>query len=250
MANNVKAKIGEMLLKWLTWDVKDTLIRVRHTVGEQYCSEARLFGIRLDPKVVDAAFRVAYKKQNALFPNYGLAQGLSSRKWWEQMVRETFNQCDVHEEKTLGPLADRLYLGFCGARNWEVFSDVELALSECSRMGLPMGVLSNFDCRLEQILVNCGLRRFFKFVVTSESAGAAKPDKRIFQVALAHTGTPQPGLVSHIGDHYWNDYKAAREVGMQSLLLNRSGQERSPDENVPQEHILTSLDQLVARLQV
>ncbi|XP_041094396.1 haloacid dehalogenase-like hydrolase domain-containing protein 3 [Polyodon spathula] len=237
-----------MRLRWLTWDVTDTLLRVRSSVGEQYCREARSLGLQLEPESVERAFRLAYKSQHQRFPNYGLSQGLSSREWWQHVVQETFSLCGVQGERALEPLAERLYRGFSGAHNWEAFPDVERALEQCRRLGLRMGVVSNFDQRLEQVLDSCGLRKHFDFVVTSESAGVAKPDGRIFREALRLSGLTEPSRAAHIGDDYWNDYRAAREQGMQSYLLQRKGAERGVDWGVPPEHRLSSLDKLPALL--
>ncbi|XP_033850734.3 haloacid dehalogenase-like hydrolase domain-containing protein 3 isoform X2 [Acipenser ruthenus] len=233
-----------MRLRWLTWDVTDTLIRVRRSVGEQYCSEARSLGLQLEPESVERAFRLAYQSQHRRFPNYGLSQGLSSQEWWQDVVRETFSLCGVRGVPALQPLAERLYRGFSGSNNWEVFPDAERALEQCGLLGLRMGVVSNFDQRLEQVLESCGLRRHFDFVVTSESAGAAKPDGRIFREALRLSGLAEPGLAAHVGDDYWNDYRAARQQGMQSYLLQRRGAEWG----VPPEHRLSSLEELPALL--
>ncbi|MGH0192337.1 UNVERIFIED_CONTAM: hypothetical protein FKN15_008696 [Acipenser sinensis] len=134
-----------MRLRWLTWDVTDTLIRVRRSVREQYCSEAWSLGLQLEPESVERAFRLAYQSQHRRFPNYGLSQGLSSREWWQDVVRETFSLCGVRGEPALQPLAERLYRGFSGSNNWEVFPDAERVLEQCGRLGLRMGVVSNFE---------------------------------------------------------------------------------------------------------
>uniref|UniRef100_H3BAI4 Haloacid dehalogenase-like hydrolase domain-containing protein 3 n=1 Tax=Latimeria chalumnae TaxID=7897 RepID=H3BAI4_LATCH len=232
-----------MRLKLLTWDVKDTLLCVRRSVGEQYYAEARSRGIQVRPESLNKSFLMAYKMQNKNFPNYGLTKGLSSKQWWVDTVKQTFHLCGVNEDKILTPMAEKLYDDFCSAKNWEVFSDVREALSHCDALGIRLAVISNFDQRLERILAHCSLRHHFEFVLTSEGAGVAKPDVSIFQKALAMAKV-EPGYAAHIGDDYLNDYKAARAAGMESYLVKRTGQLDSLQEEVPEEHILYSLEQV------
>ncbi|XP_072422448.1 haloacid dehalogenase-like hydrolase domain-containing protein 3 [Chiloscyllium punctatum] len=232
----------------LTWDVKDTLLRVRHTVGEQYSSEAKLHGIRVEAEALDRSFLVALQTQNKLLPSYGASQGVSSQKWWVETVKQTFRLCGVRDERVLTPLAENLYRGFSSAKNWEVFNDVKDTLIHCDRLGIHMAVISNFDRRLEQILTNCNLRQHFQFVLTSEDFGIGKPDPRIFIKALS-LAQIQPKQATHIGDDLQKDYLAARAVGMESYLLCREKEQSAGAKGlVPKTHILHSLQQLIGLL--
>lgn len=234
-------------VRWVLWDVKDTLLKVRRSVGEQYCREAQQAGLQLSPAQVETAFRLAYKQKSQLLPNYGRAQGMDSQVWWTGLVRDTFGQCGVHDPALLDKLANNLYHNFCGPENWEVFSDSNSTLKSCTALGLKQGVVSNFDRRLEGILRGCGLLTHFSFLVTSEDARVAKPDPAIFSQALERCGVPASSVV-HVGDHYVKDYLTSRSLGIRGYLLNRKdGQKTHLD--IPPEHILQSLDELPARLQ-
>ncbi|XP_038638259.1 haloacid dehalogenase-like hydrolase domain-containing protein 3 [Scyliorhinus canicula] len=233
-----------MRLRLLTWDVKDTLLRVRHTVGEQYSLEAKLHGIQVEAEALDKSFLAAFRTQDKLLPNYGLSQGLSSQQWWVEIVKKTFRLCGVSDERVLSPLAENLYREFCSAKNWEVFSDVKDTLIHCDKLGIHMAVISNFDSRLEQILANCDLRQHFQFVLTSEDVGISKPDHRIFIKALG-LAKVEPEQAMHIGDHVLKDYLAAKAVGMESYLICREKEQLTEaEELVPKAHILHSLQQL------
>ncbi|XP_034388179.1 haloacid dehalogenase-like hydrolase domain-containing protein 3 isoform X2 [Cyclopterus lumpus] len=208
-------------LRWVIWDVKDTLLKVRASVGEQYCKEAERVGLNLSPVEVDAAFRQAYQHHSSRYPNYGITQGLDGRSWWMKVVRDTFCQC-------------------------RVFPDSKKTLERCTSLGLKLGVVSNFDSRLEEILRVCGLLSHFRFLITSEDAGIAKPSPAIFDQALQKCGVVAAN-VAHIGDHYVNDYLASRSVGIHGFLLDRHNKHKQPD--VPQEHRLSSLEELPSLLQ-
>ncbi|XP_025905233.1 haloacid dehalogenase-like hydrolase domain-containing protein 3 [Nothoprocta perdicaria] len=229
-------------LRLLTWDVKDTLLRLREPVGESYAAAAGALGVRLQPEALGSAFRQAYGAQQRRFPNYGLAQGLGSRRWWLGVVEQTFRLCGVRDERVLARLAESLYRDFCSARTWETLPGAEETLSGCRQRGFRMGVVSNFDRRLEQVLSQCNLRHHFEFVVTSEDVGFAKPDRRIFEQAL-RLGGVRPEQAAHVGDDYVRDYAAARAAGMHSFLLAATAPPQAPAE-----HVLPSLSHLLALL--
>ncbi|PKK20540.1 haloacid dehalogenase-like hydrolase domain containing 3 [Columba livia] len=143
-------------------------------------------------------------------------------------------------------MAENLYQDYCSAQNWEVLPGASETLSRCRQRGFRMGVVSNFDNRLEKILSRCDLRHHFEFVLTSEAAGFAKPDRKIFEEALRLGGVP-PGQAAHVGDDYTRDYRAARAVGMHSFLLRAAGQGEEPV--VPPEHVLPTLSHLLALIE-
>ncbi|KAL7407416.1 hypothetical protein ABVT39_008094 [Epinephelus coioides] len=208
-------------LRWVLWDVKDTLLKVRASVGQQYCKEAERTGLNLSAVEVENAFGQAYRHYSSRYPNYGITQGLDGRSWWMGVVRDTFSQC-------------------------RVFPDSKKALESCSSLGLKLAVVSNFDKRLEEILRVCDLLSHFSFLITSEEAGVAKPNAAIFDQALQKCGVPAAS-VAHIGDHYVKDYLASRSVGIHGFLLDRHNKHDQPD--VPREHRLSSLEDLPSQLQ-
>lgn len=230
----------------LTWDVKDTLLRLRQTVGEGYAAEARAQGLQVQPAALTRAFGEAYGAHSRHFPNYGRDQGLSSRQWWLDVVGQTFRLAGVQDDSIVTLMAENLYEDYCSAHNWEVLPGAGETLSRCRQRGLRLGVVSNFDNRLETILSRCDLRHHFEFVLTSEAAGFAKPDRRIFEEALRLAGVP-PEQAAHIGDDYTRDYQAARAVGMHSFLLRAAGQGEEPA--VPPEHVLPTLSHLLALIE-
>ncbi|XP_073414404.1 haloacid dehalogenase-like hydrolase domain-containing protein 3 [Dendrobates tinctorius] len=232
-----------MKLKLLTWDVKDTLLRMRLPVGQQYQAEARSRGLQVDSATLESSFRQVYGNQCRLFPNYGRSQGMTSHQWWLDVVSQTFRFAGVQDEKFLRPLSEKLFQDFSTAKYWEVLPGAREALIGCSELGLKMAVISNFDRRLDDILRQVELDRHFDFVLTSESAGVAKPDVGIFHKALK-LGDVVPHQVAHVGDDFVNDYTAAREAGMVSFLLQKGFRD-----DIPSDHLIQSLDQLVPRLQ-
>lgn len=107
----------------------------------------------------------------------------------------------------------------------DVRNDVDLfpdVLGELEILFLRYTVvaLTNGNSNLEKI----GIRHLFHGVVTAVDAGAAKPDKQIFDVAVDHAGV-QPEEILHVGDHPETDIDGARQAGMRTAWINRKDEE-------------------------
>ncbi|MEM9255580.1 MAG: HAD family phosphatase [Pseudomonadota bacterium] len=63
------------------------------------------------------------------------------------------------------------------------------------------------------------VEELFEFVIDSSSVGVRKPDPRIFQLALAELGHPQPGACVFLDDFAAN-VEAARALGMHGILVS------------------------------
>ena len=102
------------------------------------------------------------------------------------------------------------------------FADAEPALRDLRSRGLELVCVSNWDVALPQVLEHCGLERHLDAVVTSAEVGAAKPDRAIFETALARCGCAA-GEALHVGDTPAEDVEGARAAGIPAVLLDRDG---------------------------
>lgn len=101
---------------------------------------------------------------------------------------------------------------YVAAMEFEVLPGVVESLRVLRSRGLELGVVANFDLTLADRLDRLGLRPWFSTVVTPADAGAAKPDRAIFELALATLGV-QPERALHIGDGS-ADEEGAQAAGM------------------------------------
>lgn len=93
-------------------------------------------------------------------------------------------------------------------------------LAALRAQGLRLGVVSNWDTRLPEVLDRLGLAPFFDALVYSSAVGAEKPDRRIFEAALRDLGVLSCEAL-HVGDGRLEDVEGAQAVGMQALHLTR-----------------------------
>ena len=73
-------------------------------------------------------------------------------------------------------------------------------------------MVANWDASLPKTLHRLGVDGLFETIVTSAAAGMAKPDPRIFELALERLRV-RPARALHVGDDP-RDEEGARRTGM------------------------------------
>lgn len=110
-----------------------------------------------------------------------------------------------------------------GALEFRPYPDVLPALRELRERGPALVIASNWDCSLPEWLGPTGIMELVDGVVTSAEVGAAKPDPRVLERALAIAGAA-PGEAVHVGDKVDNDVEGARAAGVRAILVQRRGE--------------------------
>ncbi|MDH7484687.1 MAG: HAD family hydrolase [Anaerolineae bacterium] len=91
-----------------------------------------------------------------------------------------------------------------------------------SAEGYRMSIISNSDGRVEQQLLDLGLRGYFERVYDSKVVGTQKPDPRIFHLALADLGL-RPEEAVYVGDAFYIDIWGANRAGVPAVHLDPLG---------------------------
>jgi putative hydrolase of the HAD superfamily len=94
---------------------------------------------------------------------------------------------------------DEFTSAYVGAMRFEPMPGVLESLQRLRRRGLEIAVVANFDPTLRDRLEEFGLASVFSAIVTPAEAGVAKPDPRIFELALERLRV-LPERTLHIGD--------------------------------------------------
>jgi putative hydrolase of the HAD superfamily len=228
-------------VKVIFFDAVGTLIETSASVGEIYGRVAREFGFEAEPQILQQNFSHSFRLQPPLAFPAGTPESelvVLEKGWWRNLVRTVFDGLGPFPrfEEFFGEVFER----FRGREFWNVYADVTPALTELKRRGLRLGVISNFDSRLYDVLMACGLDRFFDSVHVSTRVGAAKPDPLIFQAALSHHAV-EARRAWHVGDSLREDFEGAMAAGLNAVLLDRDD---SYAGNAPADRI-KSLEQIV-----
>lgn len=207
-------------------DAVGTLFGIRGSVGEVYGAIARKFGVQASPEVLNEAFFNAFAAADPpVFPGTD-SQEIPQREfeWWKAIAQTTFRQAGVFDEfADFSDFFAQLYDHFTTAEPWFIYPDVLPALEQWRRIGIQLGILSNFDSRLYSVLKALKLEEFFTSITISTEVGFAKPDPQIFTIALQkHYCEPQ--YAWHIGDSFKQDYQGAKAAGLRPIFLERTSQ--------------------------
>jgi HAD superfamily hydrolase (TIGR01549 family) len=95
-------------------------------------------------------------------------------------------------------------------------------LRDLRARGFTLGVVSNSDGRIVDILRKCGILAFFDVVIDSHEVGVEKPDPGIFHLALTRVER-RAGHAAYVGDIYGIDVVGAERAGLRPLLLDTLG---------------------------
>ena len=126
--------------------------------------------------------------------------------------------------------------------NWDrIRPGTRAALDEIGS-GYRIGVISNADGKIAEVLKVCGIGDCFLSITDSGIVGHEKPHPAIFAAAL-RTMKVEPGRAMYVGDVYAVDYLGATSAGMQAVLFDVAGAYR--ERGVPRVESLRQLQQLL-----
>jgi putative hydrolase of the HAD superfamily len=205
------------MIRVITFDAAGTLIRLLHPPGTVYAETARLFGYQLDPDRVQNAFRLTWK-DFAPPADSADPRPEADCDWWRQLVARTMKAAGYQ----ILPFDDyfaTVYQKFASPGVWELFPDVLPVLAELHRLKIRLGVISNFDSRLYDILSHLSVRDAFEHLIISSEIGTRKPAAGIFRTAVERFKVDFHEIL-HVGDEMEADFSGARAAGFEALLVD------------------------------
>jgi putative hydrolase of the HAD superfamily len=208
------------MLKVVTFDAGNTLIRLCQPVGVTYAAVAKRFGAVVNPEDLERGFRSAWKTVPRL-PDVPGPRPDDGRSWWRDVVSRTLETAGARVEP-FNDYFDAVYREFALPGIWRLEPGVLELLHDLRRARLHLGIISNFDLRLNEILKHVGVFSLFEHVIVSSQVGADKPSPRIFNEALRRFQV-EPAELLHVGDDEIADGDGAAAVGNQTFILGFAG---------------------------
>jgi putative hydrolase of the HAD superfamily len=187
------------MIQAVTFDVTHTLIHSPR-LGETYAEILGRHGVEIDSEEARRLISVVWQELScAADPGRDrfATHPEGERGWWLRFLER---MCELRGAPPPSRFAAaELFHRFGTAEAWEVYPEVPAALTALARQGLRLGVVSNWDHRLPDLLAELGIGRFFGSIAYSAKAGAEKPDRRIFLQALEELGV-EPKAALHVGE--------------------------------------------------
>lgn len=216
-------------IRLVTFDATNTLLKFRVSPWIHYTHVARQYGFKGTEQQVHQRFYENYKLVWSFYPNFG-SDSIGWRTWWTHVIKRTFRQ-NFELAGNLDKLSEHLIDDFKTSKCWKQAEGASKLVTHLRDRNISVGIISNFDPRLHGILEEVGFdRNNFEFVLTSYAAKCMKPNPDIFSLALKEcsrldkkgeirTEDVTAAEAMHIGDHYENDFCAARYAGWKSALI-------------------------------
>jgi putative hydrolase of the HAD superfamily len=112
-----------------------------------------------------------------------------------------------------------------------------------------LGVVSNFYGNVARILADADIAPLLTVIADSTRVGVMKPDRRIFEHALAALEAA-PQQVLHVGDSYERDVCAARALGLRTAWLVADHRRAASRDAAAADLVICSLDELDEKLEL
>jgi FMN phosphatase YigB (HAD superfamily) len=151
----------------------------------------------------------------------------------------------------------RLYDAFAAASDageakLVLIDGVAEALRALRDFGIPLGIVCDVGFTaspvLRRHLEHHGLLSFFEGWAFSDEVGVYKPDRRLFEHALAGLGWPDPGRCAHVGDRRRTDMAGAVGLGMRAVRLTAVFDDDDPDQGPSGDAVVSSYKELLPAL--
>jgi putative hydrolase of the HAD superfamily len=208
------------MIEAVTFDVTHTLVHCPR-LGEIYSEVLGRHGVEVAPaealRLIGEVWREMACSADPSRDRFS-AHPEGPRGWWQRFLCRFCEHLDAPPPSRFA--AAELFHRFGSGTAWEVYPEVPEVLDALRARGLRLGVISNWDTRLPELLRQLDLARRFDVVVYSSAVGVEKPDSRIYRRALRELGV-EPRASLHVGDSRLEDLEGAIAAGMRALLLVR-----------------------------
>lgn len=194
-----------MTIHAVCFDATGTLIEIAESVGTVYQRAALAQGVKLAAWRLDDAFARVLSHPPSLAEASASGANREQREaaeiaWWSDRVRQTFQATDSTVEfADPKAFARSLFELYRRPESWRVRSGARELLAALRQAGLRLGLASNFDHRLPEILKGLDLIGFFEQVAIPSLSGFAKPDPRVFETLAGTLGT-RLEEIAYVGD--------------------------------------------------
>jgi putative hydrolase of the HAD superfamily len=202
-------------VKFVFFDVGNTLLfpnreRIHAPLAER--------GLTPDPE----RLRDLERRTKNQFDSLMTKDGSHDHSFWSMFYTQLLSEIGLHDDA----LCDELVTSVRNSANWDrVLPGTSKRLQQIGE-GYRIGVISNADGKIENVLRACGIADCFRTITDSGLVGYEKPHPEIFRYALKQmNAAPEESL--YVGDVYSVDYLGATGAGMQAILMDIPGAYRN-----------------------
>lgn len=218
------------------FDAGETLLHPEPTFAERFAMVVAQDGATVDAAAVGEHLHVVFDHfaDAARQATLWTTDPERSRAFWLSVYGTVLERLRL----SVDGRPERLFEAFTDLDAYALFPDVPDALEALAGRGYVLGLISNFEPWLADLLAHLGIADRFAVTVISGVVGVEKPDPAIFRLALERAGVPA-GEAAYVGDNPVLDTEPAAALGMGAVLLDR--RRRFPDHSGPRIETLAEL---------
>ena len=194
----------------------------------QYCQKEN--NIFLSRKMVEEV----YTEIDSILPysSVGIKSSSDKRSFYQEYNKQLFKRLGIGG-------FDGFYDFYCSIeKEWALDRSVFEVFKFLKDMKITIGLLSNFDSNLEDVLENLKILNMLDFVVVSAKIGLEKPNIEFYEYAKSIYNINVDETI-YVGDSYELDYIPASEAGFTSFLIDRN------DSMTKKANRLQSIDKII-----
>lgn len=233
------------MIKIIFFDAGGTILEPYPTFAEAFTRICRTHGYEVAPADVQDVFN----RQGPNVADVARETGVmnvttsaeASQVFWRHLYTMFLQALGIDDDD----LRDDLLKTFSDKASYKLFPEVLDAFKQLRATGYRLGLISNFEGWLEEVLVEEKAGDMFDVRVISGIEGVEKPDPYIYRLALERAGA-EPQECVHVGDSIANDLEPATAVGMKAVMIDRSGS--FPDASWPRISTLEELPDVLRTL--
>ena len=203
-------------------DAGETILHPHPSFPELFARTCREHGYSVSPEDVAPVLYGMVRDMDTVAAEIGVTApsttAAGSYALWTHIYRRCLDGLEIAHDS----LPDVLYNVFSDSATYRLYPDALPAVDRLRAESYRVGLISNFEGWLEEMLVELQAGDIFEVSVISGLVGVEKPDPRIYEIALEKSGV-EPERAAHVGDSVRLDVEPATAVGMKAVLLDRDG---------------------------
>jgi putative hydrolase of the HAD superfamily len=206
-------------IRGVVFDAVGTLLHPQRPIMEVYADLAQRHGVSVPLPTIRERFLAAYRKQEHHDRQHAWHTSEDrERQRWSAIVHAVFEPDSTAEQAAA--CFDSLYEHYAQPSTWRVDADADALFARLHQQGVRLGLASNYDLRLQRVLVgHPEFRWLLPNVAISSQVGVRKPGRGFFE-HVAHMMQCEPGELLYMGDDRDNDYEGAMAAGLRAVWLD------------------------------
>lgn len=203
-------------IRAVVFDAVGTLLIPHPPAVDVYAAVAREQGVDIAPGLIRDRFRTAFRREEEIdrTANWRTSEAREVERW-QRIVAAT-----LVEVGDTSRCFRELFRHFASPSAWTLAPDTAEVLHAAQRDGFVLGMGSNYDSRLCDVVSGFpALAPLRERVVISSQVGYRKPAREFFDEVIRVVGC-DPSTILFVGDDLANDCVGAAAAGLRTVLID------------------------------